>query len=87
MATRKKAASRKASTGISRIDQPATRTHGFFVRLGYRKTAKGWRPKHSAFFGDASHGGQTKALRAARSWRDEMSEEVARASRKKSTRR
>ena len=24
-----------------------------------------WRPKHRAFFGDASHGGRTKALRAA----------------------
>ncbi len=51
--------------GISRIDQTTTRTHGYFVRVGYRKTTKGWRPKASAFFGDASHGGKGSALRAA----------------------
>jgi hypothetical protein len=54
--------------GISRIDQDTTRTHGFFVRVGYRKTVKGWRPKASAFFGDASHGGKSGALRAAERW-------------------
>jgi hypothetical protein len=54
--------------GISRIDQPTTRTHGYFVRVGYRKTTKGWRPKASAFFGDASHGGKGSALRAAERW-------------------
>lgn len=54
--------------GISRIDQETTRTHGYFVRVGYRKTAKGWRPKASAFFGDSSHGGKSAALRAAERW-------------------
>lgn len=78
MATRKKTATRSAGSGISRIDQPATRTHGYFVRLGYRKTTKGWRPKLSAFFGDVSHGGQTKALRAARAWREEMAKGATR---------
>jgi hypothetical protein len=48
--------------GISRIDQATTRTHGYFVRVGYRKTTKG------AFFGDASHGGKASALRAAERW-------------------
>jgi len=62
-------ASRRGLTpGISRIDQPTTRTHGYFVRVGYRKTTKGWRPKASAFFGDASHGGKASALRAAERW-------------------
>jgi hypothetical protein len=60
--------SRGLTPGISRIDQPTTRTHGYFVRVGYRKTTKGWRPKASAFFGDASHGGKTSALRAAERW-------------------
>jgi hypothetical protein len=60
--------SRGLTPGISRIDQPNTRTHGYFVRVGYRKTAKGWRPKASAFFGDASHGGKSSALRAAERW-------------------
>ncbi|MDQ6829241.1 MAG: hypothetical protein M3081_10290 [Gemmatimonadota bacterium] len=55
-----------ARTGISRIDQDTTRTHGFFVRLGYARTTKGaWKPKHQAFFGDASHGGKRGALKAA----------------------
>jgi hypothetical protein len=54
--------------GISRIDQDTTRTHGYFVRVGYRKTTKGWRPKASAFFGDAGHGGKSSALRAAERW-------------------
>jgi hypothetical protein len=59
----------RLSPGISRIDQPSTRTHGFFVRVGYERTDSGtWRPKHRAFFGDASHGGRNKALRAAEEW-------------------
>lgn len=62
--------SNKSSTaGISRIDQASTRTHGYFVRVGYHRTKDGaWRPKHRAFFGDASHGGKAKALKAATRW-------------------
>lgn len=64
---------RRAAPGISRIDQEATRTHGYFVRLGYERTAQGtWRPRHRAFFGDASYGGKTKALRAAKEWLAEV---------------
>ena len=55
--------------GISRIDQASTRTHGFFVRVGYHRTREGaWRPKHRSFFGDAGHGGKAKALKAATKW-------------------
>lgn len=54
--------------GISRIDHDGSRTHGYFVRVGYRKTARGWRPRASAFFGDASHGGKPSALKAAERW-------------------
>lgn len=62
-------ASKSATAGISRIDQTSTRTHGFFVRVGYHRTKDGaWRPKHRAFFGDASHGGKAKALKAATRW-------------------
>jgi hypothetical protein len=80
-AGRKKSAAaprRRASSspGISRIDQEATRTHGFFVRVGYERTAEGtWRPRHRAFFGDASYGGKTKALRAAKEWLAEVTEQ------------
>ena len=75
-ATKKKTAAKKVSRrvgkskipGISRIDQESTRTHGWFVRVGYRRTKQGWRPKHRAFFGDKSHGGKTSALKAAEVW-------------------
>ena len=60
------------SPGISRIDQPSRRTHGFFVRLDYRKTPAGWRPRLTAFFGDASHGGRRAAWRAAEAWLGRM---------------
>jgi hypothetical protein len=64
--TRRKSSS---TAGISRIDQASTRTHGFFVRVGYHRTKDGaWRPKHRSFFGDASHGGKAKALKAATKW-------------------
>ena len=66
----------RAAPGISRIDQEATRTHGYFVRLGYERTSAGtWRPRHRAFFGDASYGGKTKALRAAKDWLAEVTGE------------
>jgi hypothetical protein len=70
---RKPAAKRKAGStavpGISRIDQESTRTHGYFVRVGYHRTKEGaWRPKHRSFFGDAGHGGKEKAFKAAVKW-------------------
>jgi hypothetical protein len=69
MATRR----RKPSPGISRIDQESTRTHGYFVRVGYERTKTGtWRPRHRAFFGDYSYGGKTKALKAAEEWLAEV---------------
>jgi hypothetical protein len=72
--------------GISRIDQAATRTHGFVVRVDYQRTDSGWRPKHTAFFGDATHGGGTKALKAAETWLKEVRGTRARASSTKSAR-
>lgn len=42
--------------GISRIDQPEKRNHGWFIRL----TRRGER--FSAFCSDRKHGGKTKAL-------------------------
>ena len=56
------------SPGISRIDQESRRTHGYFVRVGYKMTDGGSRPTASAYFGDASHGGRRKAWEAAESW-------------------
>ena len=52
--------------GISRIDQDSTRTHGWFVRVGYAADRKGtYRARHTKYFGDATHGGKKKALDAA----------------------
>jgi len=52
--------------GISRIDQPSTRTHGWFVRVGWHMRRNGsYGPRHTRFFGDVSHGGKRKALLAA----------------------
>lgn len=60
----------RSRRGISRIDQDSTRTHGFFVRVGwYRRRDGSYGPRHRAFFGDVSHGGKRKALRAAEAWR------------------
>src|SRR4051812_48502460 len=56
------------SSGISRVDQKSTRTHGYVGRLGYRQTESGWRPAFKAFFGDASNGGPEGALKAAETW-------------------
>lgn len=74
---RSKARGRKTATGspgISRIDQASTRTHGFFVRVGYHRTREGsWRPRHRAFFGDATYGGKAKALKSAQTWLKKVS--------------
>jgi len=55
--------------GISRIDQPSTRTHGWFVRAGFSKRPDGtYAPRHRKFFGDVSHGGKRRALQAAQEY-------------------
>ena len=52
--------------GISRIDQPSTRTFGWFVRTGFYKRREGtYVPRYRKFFGDVTHGGKRRALRAA----------------------
>ena len=55
--------------GISRIDQPSTRTYGWFVRTGFYKRRDGsYVPRHKKFFGDFTYGGKRRALRAARAY-------------------
>jgi hypothetical protein len=53
------AIARRKMAGISRIDQPEKRTHGYFVRLARKGKI------YPAFFGDKSHGGKRRALKAA----------------------
>ena len=63
---KKRRASTSRRRGISRIDQPSKRTHGWFVRVGYHERRDGsYGPRHTKFFGDAGHGGKAKALKAA----------------------
>ncbi len=66
----KRARSRPARRrGISRIDQASTRTHGWFVRTGFYKRSDGtYVPRHRRFFGDVTHGGKRRALRAAQEY-------------------
>jgi hypothetical protein len=62
-----------ARRGISRIDQQSTRTHGWFVRVGFYERKDGtYVPRHTKYFGDFTHGGKTKALKAARAFVDKL---------------
>ena len=59
---------RRLTPGIVRLDYE--RAKGFVVRLQYRRTAEGWRPKFHQYFGDAKYGGKGRALAAAEGWLD-----------------
>lgn len=67
-AARARRVNRSLPPGICRVEQPSTRTYGYVVRVGHRRSAKGWRPKFTAYFGDFSHGGKKSALAAAARW-------------------
>jgi hypothetical protein len=67
-APRVRSVNRNLPPGICRVDQPSTRTFGYVVRVGHRQSAKGWRPKFKAYFGDFSNGGKKNALAAAVKW-------------------
>lgn len=57
---------RRLTPGIVRLDYE--RAKGFVVRLQYRRTPEGWRPKFHQYFGDAKYGGKARALAAAELW-------------------
>jgi hypothetical protein len=80
---RKTRSRRVRRPGISRIDQPSTRTHGWFVRIGYGRRRNGsYGPRHRKFFGDATHGGKRNALRAAREYLATVTRASARSKRR-----
>ena len=56
--------------GITRIDRPEKRTHGYQVRVFWRKQ------RHQSFFSDATYGDRLAALDAALRWRDETEERI-----------
>ena len=56
----------RPSYGITRIDQPEKKNHGFYVRITHK--GKGYQK----YFPDKSNGGKAKALEAAKDYRDEI---------------
>lgn len=56
--------------GITRIDQPEKKNHGFYVRITHRGKS------HQKYFPDKSLGGKNKALKAARDFRDTILEKM-----------
>jgi hypothetical protein len=56
----------RASYGISRIDQPEKKNHGFYVRITHRGQTT------QKFFPDKSLGGKSKALKLAQQFRDKL---------------
>ena len=55
----------KKHKDISRIDHPAKRTFGYYVRVRHLGKI------HSKFFADKKNGGKSKSLKAAIFWRNE----------------
>ncbi len=58
--------------GITRIDQPEKKNHGYYVRITHR--GKGVQK----YFPDKSLGGKPKALKAARAFRDSILDKMPR---------
>lgn len=56
--------------GITRIDHPAKRTFGYFVRVTWNKQ------RRSKFFSDSVYGDRLAALDAALEWRNEAEKEL-----------
>lgn len=57
---------RRLPPGIVRLDYE--RATGYIVRLAYRLTETGYRPRFRAYFSDTKYGGPRKALAAAVAW-------------------
>ena len=55
----------RSNYGISRIDQPDKKNHGFYVRITHNSTL------HKYCFPDKTSDGKEKALAAAKGYRDE----------------
>lgn len=58
--------SRSSTYGISRVDNNASRTHGWLVTIQRRGNI------YRKHFSDGVHGGKTKSFAAAKSYRDEV---------------
>ncbi len=56
----------RATYGITRIDQPEKKNHGYYVRITHRGQT------NQKYFPDKSLGGKSKSLSAARAYRDKL---------------
>lgn len=56
----------RATYGITRIDQPEKKNHGFYVRLRHKGEP------YDKYFPDKASGGRVLAQIAARNWRDQI---------------
>ena len=56
--------------GVSRIDQPHKRNHGWFVRVVFQKKL------FQKFFSDGVHGGRDRALHQAVQYRDDLERDL-----------
>lgn len=59
-------ATSRPNYGITRIDQPEKKNHGYYVRITHRGKS------HQKYFPDKASGGKTKALKAAKEHRDKL---------------
>ncbi|MDF1860713.1 MAG: AP2 domain-containing protein [Verrucomicrobiales bacterium] len=59
-------ATARPNYGITRIDQPEKKNHGYYVRITHK--GKG----HQKYFPDKASGGKSKALKAAKEHRDKL---------------
>lgn len=71
----------RSSYGISRIDQPEKKNHGYYVRITHKgKTTQ-------KYFPDKASGGKAKALNLAKDFRDKLVAKLPKAKQEAATRK
>ena len=71
----------RSSYGISRIDQPEKKNHGYYVRITHKgKTTQ-------KYFPDKASGGKAKSLRLAKEFRDKLVAKLPKSKREAVSRR
>ncbi len=71
----------RTNYGISRIDQPEKKNHGYYVRITHRgKTTQ-------KYFPDKASGGKSKALKMAKDYRDKLVAKLPKAKREAAMRK
>ena len=74
-------ATSRPNYGISRIDQPEKKNHGFYVRVTHNGKTQ------QKYFPDKACGNKTKALRAAKEYRDKIVAKLPKAKREAAARK